>query len=433
MLTFIAFISILVAVFALSPNALQTLGVDYVLSSGSALEKIHPATYLSILTILSTATIGGRSSYYVAVITRRGGGVLAFLFTWCIALLSSVSKTGTPITPLVDTFLLPVMVYLAATTLGRSHAEKTQMVLHALFLANSTLLIVELVSGWRLLPMQLRGTLVVNDWRPNGLLGHPLLNATATGCYLVSVMCTPAIRTITTRLALLAFNSLALVAAGGRAAIAGVGIFAGLYWIVNIRAALLNRTIPRHVLYQIALAIPAAAVLLFVLSWFGILDKFLERLDYDRGSAMSRLIAWQLFTSYGISDLLQGIDAMQLADVAERYGLAFGIESFWLDFMLRYGALVAIPFFAALLLFMRSVAAGLSAWAWLPMAYFLLLSSVSLSLSSKNLTFTMLTFMCWAFFHKPHLSARGSRGVFMSPTRLSIPRHLSFAPHSRVS
>ena len=88
-----------------------------------------------------------------------------------------------------------------------------------------------------------------------------------------------------------------------------------------------------------------------VLYEFGILDRFIQRLNFDNGSAESRSLALELVTNLPMSSLIHGLPEMSTNDITSRYGVATGIESFWLSFMLRYGLIGCVIFFPGLFVF----------------------------------------------------------------------------------
>jgi hypothetical protein len=127
---------------------------------------------------------------------------------------------------------------------------------------------------------------------------------------------------------------------------------------------------------------------------------------------------FELFKHIPMSELLLAPDAAQMATLRSLYGLDFGIESFWVSFVLSYGLIPGLVFFAGLLAFCRDVVRSVGPGAAWVMVFFFAVASTSVSLSAKTPLFAVLVLMLMILMRKrPHQAAQ-VQPVHRRPARL---------------
>jgi hypothetical protein len=404
----------------LPPSALILLGFDYATAGGDPLEKIHPATYCAVFGLIALALLGRGPVYFRQLTERRG--LLFYLLSWLTLQVYTVAFQTTPLSATIDTFFLPGLLFLFLATLTDKNNARFAILLDAVMALNSTLAIIELISGFHLIPSAAASAsagviLFVNEWRPSAFMGHPLTGAAVTGAYCLVLLSTYRIGSSAWRFALLALNACALLAYGGRMALATTSLCAACYLAVSGLRLLGNRPIRRNVAAALFLGPPAVLIALIFLFEYGLLDKFIERVNFDNGSAESRAAAFEMFTHLPMSSLVHGLSDQEAVDMTTRYGITTGIESFWLSFVLRYGLIGCFIFFPGLFAFLKSLVNQTSKTAWLVILYFFITISLSVSISSKNLSLVFVTAFVLCNYRKGERASSGYESAPRQPVR----------------
>lgn len=379
---------------AISPLALVELGLNYDETGGSPFEKIHPATLLSCLVLGFSAlyTRNPLTGFLNGLAANPG----AFVFLVAIALLiaHSIRVVALPFTFFFDTYLAPVIVFFLFKDMREQRAHRFALLFHTLMMANATIGILEFATGTRLTPLVASGLVIEDDWRSSALLGHPLANASLTGSYILT-LALGAARDLPRPLAILGFviSSAGMVVFGGRAS--SVILLVMLLALALVRASELTqgRQFDKRTVIAALIAIPIISLALLGLIEGGFFDRFIERFFDDQGSASTRVEMFELFRHVSLSELLFGPDAAAISTMKSIYGLDFGIESLWVSFVLSYGLIPGLVFFAAMFLFLRDIVKTLRPGAVWVLVFFFAVASTSVSLSAKTPLFAVLVLM----------------------------------------
>jgi hypothetical protein len=155
------------------------------------------------------------------------------------------------------------------------------------------------------------------------------------------------------------------------------------------------------------IVIPVLAVTVIGLEEAGFFDQFLSRFVDDNGSAETRVEMFALFQHLSWYELLFVPDPGQIETLKRIYGLDFGIESFWVSFVLNYGIIPGLAFFAALFLFCRDVVRAIRPGGVWVFVFFFLVASTSVSLSSKSTVFAELLLLMLVMLRRPQPNAAG--------------------------
>ena len=420
-----------VCLFAISPITLESRGIGYLSSGGGALVKFHPATFLAIVALALRCLATSAPLRTGWRLLSGDAGIVLLTAAVAVAGVFALFIDKTPVTPLVDTFILPIVIFVLLRDLDPRLTRWLAILVAAILVANSVIAIAEFLRGWRLIhidipdevsadPTSANATFswqaeLSEDWRATAILGHPLVNGLIAGVFMICLAASsapwlPSILRAPTS----ALQGASMFTFGARSALiltAALSLWLILAQLVEATAAG-ARFQPR----QIAFALLTTGLLvvgLALLGQSGFLDKTIERFTDDAGSATTRLTMFSLLDTMSWSDLLLKPDQDLVATWRRMYGLEFGIESSWLGLVLTYGAIVSSLLITGLLAFARSVARRSARGGGFVLALYFVLVSVSATLSGKTTTLAMTVALIMLFLRSvpPSLSARRLRSV----------------------
>jgi hypothetical protein len=384
----------LVVTFAVSPMVLSRVGLNYDSPGGSAIEKIHPGTYLFVAAFGLLALAAGNPFAFVGRLLARFPLAAAFLGTWFALLFYILLFQPVPFTPIIDTFILPLLALWVIAALPEREHRVMALILHGLMAVNAVLGLAEVTTGWRLTPYVVGGLELTEDWRATALLGHPLANASVVCIYALALGSgggrdLPPL----TVLPLLLLQVLSMAAFGGRAALVIMLAGLALLALLKLMRVLMGAPVaPARVALAVLLA-PVMALAALGLLQSGFLDRLIERFIDDRGSAETRIAMFNLFDEIPLQDVLLGPDPQLIAALKALEGLEFGIESFWVGFVLTYGAGIATVFFIGLAAFFVELLRMARASGWLLAGSFLVIISTSVSIAAKSTQLGLFTLL----------------------------------------
>ncbi len=392
LVTLLIFTSV-ISLFLVSDMALAWFGFNYGETGGTAFEKLHPGTWLALAALLAIG-IGRGNPLRLADMFTAYRGVTLFLVCWACLVAYVVLISKAPFTPLIDTFFLPAAVVVLIGWLQPSGRRAMALVLHAILIINALLGIHEYVSGWRLTPFLIGSVEMTNDWRSTALLGHPLANAALTGSYMVALACGGG-RDLPRLLRPLAMAVclVSMTAFGGRSSLVAALLLLALAGAARGLAVLRGARLDLLTAGCLFACGPLLAGLVFQIAQTGFFDQFLERFVNDRGSAQARIIMFNLFHILSWNDLLFGPDQSYLNSVQALEGIEFGIENFWIGFMMTHGILMSVFFFAALGIFCKQLVDLTRPAAVMLLIFYFIVASAAVSLSSKTTNFAMFAAM----------------------------------------
>ncbi len=402
--------TVAVSLFAVSHLLLGMAGFRYEVPGGSIVEKIHPATWLAMLALAVAVLRGGHPLLWLDHVVRRHKGLLFFAFTNAVLLWHLVMNQKMPFSGLVDTFFLPMTLVLLLEGLSGRQRDMLERVIHVLMAANALLGLYEVATGWHFTPLIIGELVQTDDWRATALMGHPLNNAAVTAHYLLAIALGGA-RAVSrpVRVALFVLNLAALNAFGGRVAfVLAMVLLSGIAAWRFLGVLRGGRFTPSTAVF-VSLALPVGLAMVALLYDAGAFDRFLSRFVSDNGSAEARLIMLELFRSIPERELVFGPNAAQVAQLMRMEGLV-GLESFWVAFVLSYGLAVSLLFFAGLFAFLWDLVKTTSPRAAVPVLFFLLEATTSVSVSAKTTTFAMMVFIVMVM-----LGRRGGRTFSSAP------------------
>jgi len=402
-LTFLA----VLALFLLSGQMLSLLGIPYDGKGGSQLLKIHPATYLAVLSLVAWIAADGGVSAFLGRSWRESPGLLVLLLAIGLLAFQVIFVQKTPLSQIADNFVLTACLFVGLTRLEAGEMRRLALVVQAILVVNSFLGYAEVLGGFRLTPLYVNGALLDWDWRATALLGHPLMNAMTTAICLVSLALGAGPFGRRTRLALVLFHFGALFFFGGRTAI--VLSAATLLAIAALSGArlLLGRRFP--------LAGAAAAVLVATLLVVGVvlivdgglIDRLIRRFIDDDGSAMARVAMLSIFRGMSWPEVVFGPDVASVMAMLPKIGTPLAIESAYVGFVAYYGGFVTLFFLMGLAAFVSELVRRFGTASLVPLGIYFLMSTTMSSFSTKSLELGLLVVVVMTAFASRPQSSRG--------------------------
>jgi hypothetical protein len=402
-------VAAVVTLCVISPLTLAAYGIDYDTAGGSALAKIHPGTYLALLALTARLAAAPHPWATLQRLLLREPGLLIYLTALGLLAVYVLLVARSPVTPLIDTFLLALILALLLEGLDARIARLLALLLVAIFAADAALGLLEASTGWRLIHIAVpegvtsdptRTDLVFDwradlatDWRARALFGHPLENAMLMGAFLICLASRGTAWLGTgPRLGMGVLAALAMFAFGGRASLVFSGFFILLFGFASLARRLTEgRAFTLRGAGAIVIIVPLIGIGLAIIGETGLFDRMAERFRADEGSALARLTMWSLFDPIPWRDLLLAPDQAVVKTWQRIHGLEFGIESFWVGFALTYGLLMGAVLIAAIAAFVVSVVRLSGRGALAVFLFYFAGASTSTSLSSKTTSFAILT------------------------------------------
>ena len=243
-----------------------------------------------------------------------------------IAAIYATMISHTPMTPLIDTYALPVLVFLLLRDLDPRILRWLGLLIGLVICANAVIAILEYHRHFHLVSIDVpegatsdprRGDAtfdwraqLANDWRATALLGHPLTNGLITGAFIIC-LCARGSRWIPVaiKIPIVLLQATALLAFGARTALVLTIVCSAWVGVQRCLGALRNgaRIEPRH-LAIVLIGLGAAAAIGAILFASGFGDQTIQRFQQDQGSAETRITMFKLFDPLSFSDMLLGPD-----------------------------------------------------------------------------------------------------------------------------
>lgn len=392
-----------------SAALLTRLGIPYVSSGGSLVTKIHPATWVAALAVLPLALARGPVRLAVGTAIGRPG-IAALAFGAGLLIVHIVLVSHLPLAPVIDTFLLPILLFVLFEAADARDLERLAGILVVIFVANALIGCAEYVSGWRLTPMyDGEGRPIGYDWRASALFGHPLVNAFLDGAWLLAFAAgaLPGLSRVV-RLAAMGLAAVALVAFGGRVSmITALGLTAAIGGLATLRI-LAGRRFRLGTAVTAVLGLTIAALIVVVFLDMGVADRFIDRFSSDHGSAQARVAMFGIFENLTRDQFLLWPDPDTIAQAQREFGIRVGVESTEVAFVAFYGLAATLVFVAAIGLFLWELVRATSATTWWLVVYFVVVMSSSNGIAAKSLGLAQFTMIVLTFMPRPLPARRSS-------------------------
>jgi hypothetical protein len=397
----------MLASFAVSSMALAAIGVQYDSPDGPMWQKLHPATYLAVLAMLFRVLGQSRPLAYVTGLARAFPGAAFFVAMWTSIVAYAALVQKSPLTLLIEPYPVALAALFAHDDLAPATRAFVRKALHAILVANVLIGIFEILTQNRLFPFVIAGQLV-EDGRSTALLGHPLLNASTTGAYLLCLFLggDPRLRLVP-RAIIVSLSLLGLLAFGGRTALVATCLIVGCVVLWKFVLFLFGGRVDLRRVAAVLAFSPVFVIGVAGAAATGMFDTTLARFIDDNGSAQARLIALQLLDTFDMGDLLFGPRPDVLTSTLNTLGISVGIESTWLGLAFSYGALITGFFVVGLFVLFWEYWRRARSGAVLLFVYFIVVISAANGLATKTLTFVQFSILLLYFFQRqPGVSER---------------------------
>ena len=326
--------------FCVSANALTWLGIPYVTEGGFLPEKLHPGTYLLCLAFVIRGMSQTRLDSKMWCLLGGDKKLVIYFGCLSVCLVYMVMTTGAGnMVVLLDTFLPAGML----ACIVRDASSKELNVLLCVFQCgvclNAALALAEAAAHVTLIPLYLNEVeyhAVGGEFRPTAFYDHPLTGGVMT---LMGLATAP--RSHAWRFGYLVLAGAALIAFGGRVAVAAAMVSAVTMAGTKLVSRVLHRS---HIAFQfmlqcsLYLAISVVTTVAALGAGFG--ERLLGHLYWDP-SAQIRLTEWSLLKDLTRTQLIFGTKREDLLDLLTPLWLQSGveqIENFWLLMFVSLGA-----------------------------------------------------------------------------------------------
>lgn len=374
----------IVLLLCVSSSLLTNFHIHYVTSGGIFLEKVHAATYLVFLAFALQLLRHGNP---VRAFLSRLSGIkltLVLLLVW-LALFAQLVFLKRPFTPIIDTFLLPPMIYIVMQPLSRQEKQILALVFHAGILLNVALGYYEYFSGHRLIPLTVGNIVVFGEWRSAALLGHPLTASGLIAAYVIALIIRPSILPSFVRLPIIAVCFPSLMVFGGRTALLTAIVVVGILCCAEgVRLLRGKKTALPVVILSLCL-ISAAVAMIAVAAGTGVFDKMLLRFSSDKGSALARFATINFLSYLDGNELIFGADPTRITSLQSQLGLNYGIENFWISSVAQFGVVLAALVTVGILCFLEDLRRQAHSGIWAIFLLLMMIAASSVSFSSKNI------------------------------------------------
>jgi hypothetical protein len=374
-----------VTIFTVSASLLTNWKVHYMTAGGGFYEKLHPATYLTLLAWLLLLMRNGDPVGEINSAFSDAKLMLIYLFCW-FSLLIQMFVLERPFTVIIDTFLLPLLLCLVIWRLTASQRAPLVWAVHLTLLLNVVIGYYEYFSGRHLIPLTLGDVVVLGEWRSSALLGHPLTASGIVGGYILALVLRPALcPSAIIRLPLIAFCLGSLMAFGGRTSLVTVLSMIGLIFCFEIFRLLRGgRTSLPMVIGAMCVLFVAAAGIFAALD-LGIFDKMLLRFSSDKGSTLARFATFNLLSHFDWYELVLGPNPVRVNALQSQLGLNYGIENFWISCIVQFGLVHTVLLTIGLVAFFAELLRRSNSGAYAIVLLILVIAASSVSFSSKNI------------------------------------------------
>lgn len=350
----------------LSTHVLLLVGWHYV-GGGSALQKLHPATYLLGAGLPVALLIDFQ-------FRRRLIGQIAVdppVVTFILAVVATAVYTtmlgGASVAPFVDTFGGAIMTVVVLTCIPKRPLIFLRLLVDIFFIVNIILIFWEFLVHKDFLSQYLLNFIRTPEeyvvlgpqraessfGRMSALFGHPLTAALLFGIYTIATLVSTRLsfspRSIS-RLCIVVFSYLAIFPTGSRASMVATTIVIMLYVAQSTMGTVIRGYINAAGL-TLSVLVGIAAIFLGIILWnAGFFDQILERFQFDYGSASTRSRALEILQQASTSQLWFGMPQDDLVNIQLGLGM-IAIEVSWINFILIGGLITTIPLFVTFCLF----------------------------------------------------------------------------------
>ena len=401
------YLVIVFMLFTMSSSVLWEFGLNHNGVTGSVASKIHPATYLTFLTVgFLFIARPNPAAFPVALVTRHPGA-LAFLAATLLlgAYIALDGRKG--IATIFETYLLAAFIPIMVAELDERDIVRVEKLLHVLLAANAFLGLFEYLVNYRVFPFRFDGALFEWDTRSTALIGHPLENAQITGIYIMMLLAGGgANMPKLLRPAAILLQMAVLIPFGGRTALLLTLAMASLWLIPRALHFMRGGRASLLVYAAIATFLPLLLFAGAVFAMTGFFDIMADRFADDGGSAKTRLEMFEVFGKLSWHDVVVGASPEVIDSIRRSMGLEMGIENPVVRLILYQGAILTALLIAGFTLFMIEIARRLRPGYGMAMLFFVLIVNSYESIANKTIALAQFIVLLMAMFPRQQGAAR---------------------------
>ena len=375
--------------FAVSGNSLEDLGIDYASPGGNPLVKLHPGTYLAGIACLMVLLMARPAGSGLVRFFRATPALAAFnlLILFC-AFYSIVNVGFSGAATYIESYLSAGMLTVALEA-GTDRQKRSLAWWIIGFCVLSIIISVgESATQTHLIPMHIMETLDqeladdVQDFRGDGLFGHPLTAAVTTS--MATFMLLRMRMNGLLKGALFTTLLIGLLSFGGRAALLTTVSIVVIAAAVVLLRGLVRRDLSMGfvgALFAAVVILPPLLILLITSTDIG--ERIITHMYVD-DSAEVRNLQWLVLNHLNLNDVLFGVPPDRLDVLKYQIGLGSAttdIENFWLLMFLNLGGIGFIVFLFALGLFISYLGRTTDH----PLGWMLLLAAILIDSTSNSL------------------------------------------------
>lgn len=387
-------------IYVLSGNILDTIGYDYGAITGSPVTKIHPSTYLIIITFaVFVATYPYKKNLLYFYLSERIGTLYFFCATTA-ALINIIVGKRNGFGMYIDTHLNLFLCVMMLPFMPPQLVRRCEYFLHWYFMLDAVVTIAQWVIGTSFFPLIVHSSQGDNiDARLTAFLGHPLHAATITACYVISLLCGGGKQLIgPLRWPMIVLQLTAMVPFGGRTALLvtllAVLIVCALRIWQFVRGAKLS--LAEAIATLLAPIVVAGTV--GSLTVLGAFDRFLSRFTDDSGSARARLIMFDLLADMPWRDVIWGGETSAVVAIVTAHGLEWGVENPYVHMIVYQGGVMATFIVTGFIALLREVYLHLQRISIIPLLTFIALCNTFGSFGGRFYTFSIFIILLSAMF-----------------------------------
>jgi hypothetical protein len=374
----------------LSPFALAMIGWPYGTAGGSAIFKIHPATYFScaVLGCLFFFVWQPQNKAHLAEVAPRP--VLIYGLCTLITFAFNVLLVGAgEISFVIDSLFMPVVVLLLVSHLTPAQQRVIFKILLSVFVMNSLVGMAEVATGSRLFPYTIQGLDIIYDKRATAFMGHPLTNAALTAVATFFVL--GYVRKPLHVLSIIGLLYMGMIAFGGRSSLVLLTIALLGYGVYHFFASAKRQHLNLQTLAVITgVLFFAPFVLIYVMLGTTAGQAFVERLAWD-DSASSRLQLFEIFRYISTAEIFLGTNSEKINALIAFSGLPWTIENGWVALFIRFGAILFGVYILGFSILYRYLLKGLAVEGKIALALFVVIAFANNSIAAKT---PMISIVC---------------------------------------
>jgi len=338
-----------------SGGMLWLIGYNYDGLMGSPLTKLHPFTYFLFIALAWRMVESGSPFAWAETKLARRPAACGLLVMTAILVIATVLRSGPGMAGFIDTFAAPALFALILDDYSAHDLKALTALLHLMLVANALLGLFEFATAKLYFPYRLDGVAHLEDPRSTSLQGHPLLNASLTGVYVISLLAGGGGLPALLRAGMLLLQFAALVVFGGRTAIIVAMAMAPVFGVIALFKTLARRRISLLGAAAAAAVVPVFGGVVIAALASGLANHLLLRFTDDNGSAATRVIMFELLRPFSYGELLLGPDLDYVETLRRHFGLEQGVENPFVHMILYQGAIMMTMVFLSLVWFFREL------------------------------------------------------------------------------